>query len=121
MHGRDIPMVPQSQCQVGKNFLTRYQGYVKTKEQSSRLSRLKMLRLCHYEHLSLKVNNVEFFLTIGFQHYCIYHCINVENLTSNTHCHVMISTHFKFLTLGCDDISFSQGYIHVEFDIMYFQ
>ena len=52
-----------------------------------------------YRHLSLKVHNVKFFSTLGFQHYCIYHCIIVKNLTLNTHCHAMISTHFKFSIL----------------------
>ena len=37
------------------------------------------------------------FFTLGFRYYCHYHCINVKNLTRNTHLHALISTHFEFL------------------------
>ena len=71
-----------------------------------------------YGHLSLKAHNVKFFLDIRF--FNITAPITALILKTYTHCHAMISTHFKFSTLGCD-VSFNQGYINVEFDIMYFQ
>ena len=62
----------------------------------------------------------QIFFDLSFQNYCTYHCIYVKNLMLNTHCHPMISTHFNFLTLGCG-VSFNQGYINVEFDVMSIQ
>ena len=42
-----------------------------------------------------------------------------QNLMSNTYLHAIISSHFKFLTLGLD-VHFTRGYSNVEFDVMYF-
>ena len=69
-----------------------------------------------YGHLSLKKHNVEFFLRWFFDINASFSDI----LLKTCYCPTMISTHFKFLTLGFD-VSFYIGYTNVEFAVMHFQ